>query len=397
MLSLVVLPSGSVGSLNFKFLFLITTISLFIYFLRVKGVIQKKTLGIFLVTGVALLVGLFCYMSASNLAVMYGYNVDEFKAYIIYFITTPLLLALLIEEVVPLNFFVKYILWSSLAYSCIKILITILVIFNVVSIFAVTEFILRVFEVKPMTIPILGNLYRLQLANDFVIAFCLYFTILFPQEFYFKNNISKFLVNLILIMALIISFSRYMFVLLIIALFIKIFFVGVLNFKKIMSLFFGSLLCSLVYIYNYDFINDLIVLRFSSDASDSSDGERSIQISCLMDGFNRHPMLGNGGFGDFSQLCPGPDIAKASYEVQYIGMLYKHGLIVTLLILFLYFLFYKVSINGAILNIQNRYCTLAVICWMMIGFMNPYLISSYGTVIVFLSTLIALLPRRDMI
>ncbi len=136
-----------------------------------------------------------------------------------------------------------------------------------------------------------------------------------------------------------------------------------------------------VYISNADSINDTIYLRFASDANVASDATRSIQVECLSRAFNSSPLFGHGGLGDFSSTCPGPNGAEFSYEVQYLGFLYRFGIIQTIMIALVYFLQYKLSSPDRLLRKYNIPAVVAFLCWMTIGFFNPYLISGYASVI----------------
>lgn len=144
------------------------------------------------------------------------------------------------------------------------------------------------------------------------------------------------------------------------------------------------ILIVIAYSFSYEAVNTAINLRFNSDANDVSDDIRQFQVSCLTQAFDDKPLLGHGGLGDYSIRCPGPGKAEFSYEVQYLGFLYRFGLLQTALVVLMCFLQFKIGSSGSILKSRNIISTIAFLSWMMVGFFNPYLISGYASIIIVL-------------
>ncbi|HBM7345538.1 TPA: hypothetical protein M6A46_005337, partial [Klebsiella oxytoca] len=173
--------------------------------------------------------------------------------------------------------------------------------------------------------------------------------------------------------------------LIIIAMLIKLFSIKKVSGKGVFFIFFSVIFLMIVYFLNMNDVNDAIALRFSSEDNNVSDATRQFQINCLSAAFEDKPLLGHGGLGDFSQNCPGPRDAEFSYEVQYLGFLYRFGIIQTILLIILFISQFFIAMQSSVFERRNLPSLLAVACWLLIGFFNPYLVSGYASVIMTLS------------
>ncbi|KMK29154.1 hypothetical protein ABW11_07395 [Pluralibacter gergoviae] len=351
--------------------------------LILKKHIRMKTLKLVSITCFAMVLILFEYYSSSSLATQKGYRDIESFLFFTYFVSTLVIIVLILEEFISKHFLLGVIFYASLLYSGIKLVATVCAALGFISMASISDFVLLSFGVQPMLFPITEYFSRLQLANDYIICFCLFFTIVRPDLFSFTSK--KFFVigMLLLFICVIISFSRFMLLLLLCSLILKLIRIKSISVSGFIAFVFFILLVTSLYYVNFEQVNNAIELRFSSSGvNQHSDATRDFQVTCLSKSIDKSPFLGVGGFGDYSVLCPGPINAEFSYEVQYLGFIYRFGFIPTLLFMLIYFFQFSMSIEGWLFSKYNIPSFIAMLTWMMVGFFNPYLISAFASVIV---------------
>lgn len=395
-LSVIVLPSGGIGDINIKILSMLILLFMLLINLVHRGNISHRSMFLILTSISAMLFVFVNYVKATYISDVNNYAKAEGMLFVTYFLSTALLAVLLVEKIVDNDKIIRAIFYSAILYSIIKILLTLLSFLNIIPIELTAKFIQDKFAVQPMLFPITDNISRLQLANDYIICFVLFFLITQNNNFNFlKSNKRKVFFFFLLFLSVILSFSRYMLLVLAVAIVIRVLQIRNFSLKGIITFitFFSIIL--ICYLNYFDAVNDFIALRFSSDTSGSSDSVRETQVACLMSAFEENPILGHGGLGDFSPLCPGPLEAKFSYEVQYLGYLFRFGIIQTIFIVLIYFLQFKISIEGKILVKDKVISFIGVLMWMAIGFFNPYLISSYASIIMILCICLSLKAEEN--
>lgn len=392
---IVFLPSGSIGGLNVKVLSMVALVFGMVINVFSIGKINKRSLNLIGTFAISFLFVIFNYMTASSASISRGYATTEGMLFITYFLSTAALIISISEGFITKEDTIKTILYSCAVYSLIKILITILSMVGFISIYMISDFIYQSYGIKPMLFPITDTLSRFQLANDYIVCFSLYFIICKGNALWFIKKRVISLIKCIFILGVLISFSRYMISLLLVGVAINVSMGRSISSKSFIAASFLIFISLTGYLVNIDSINDAVSLRFSSDANDVSDTTRVMQIECLSKAFDRKPLSGYGGLGDFYSSCPGPRGAEFSYEVQYLGFLYRFGGVQTALIVFLYFSQFKISITGSVLRKENIPSIVAFLCWMMIGFFNPYLISGYASVIMVLCVCLTGKITRD--
>ena len=390
-LTVIVLPSGDIGGINVKILSMLILLFMLLINLANRGNISRRSIFLILSSMSAMLFVFFNYVRATYLSDINNYAKVEGMLFVTYFLSTAVLAVLLVEKFVDKDKIIGAIFYSAIFYSIIKILLTLLSFLNIIPIELTATFIQDKFFVQPMLFPITDNISRLQLANDYIICFVLFFLITQSNSFNFlKSNKIKVFFFLLLFLSVILSFSRYMLLVLAVAIVIRILQIKNFSLKGIVSFFTFISIILIFYLNYFDAVNDFIALRFSSDTSGSSDSVRETQVSCLLSAFQENPILGHGGLGDFSPLCPGPLEAKFSYEVQYLGYLFRFGILQTIFIVLIYFLQFRISIEKKILAKNKVIPFIGVLMWMAIGFFNPYLISSYASIIMVLCICLSL-------
>ncbi|WP_142477050.1 hypothetical protein [Klebsiella grimontii] len=392
---IVFLPSGSIGEVNVKVLSMLLMLgSVFLVLLSGRKLRSKSIFLLFSII-ISFVFVLMNYMSASSISLSKGYAITEGGLFLTYFICTAVLFIVILEGLASRELVIKTIFNSCLLYSIVKIFITVLSFLGVVSINEVAQVIYSTYGIKPMLFPITDKLSRFQLANDYIVCFALFFIICKKESIDFITKRTLSFSYYILVISVLISFSRYMMLVMAIGLIIKVFSVRKISAKGILIASSSLFIFSMVYISNMDEINDAIALRFISDDNSVSDATRQLQINCLSNAFEQKPLLGHGGLGDYSPNCPGPRDAEFSYEVQYLGFLYRYGILQTLFLVMLYASQFLAAMDRPIFSKGNLPSLLAVAVWILIGFFNPYLVSGYASVIMVLCSCFTVIKQKE--
>jgi len=378
-LFIVVLPSGLFFGVNVKIISIL--FSVFFIFLNL---INRKTIGDgrFFVAHLTLsILFLLCYyvFSIGN-----GNNIeyvkDELMLFFSFFSVLFVLLFSIYEKTVESINLMSCIWFSCFFYSFLKIIIVVFVFTGFFSLNAVSDFVVNSFGVKPMLMPIFGNVTRFQLANDYIIGFMLFFLITSKGNFFFLKKEMYAISIAVMTLSVLISFSRYLFLLQVLGV-LLLFFDKKIKSKK---MFFIVLLFVLFFIclifYYWSEIYSVIEIRFFSHANAQSDSIRDLQKECLSSKFLDSGIWGY-GMGGYEQNCPGPTNAPYSYEVQYYGYYFKFGFFGFTLLMSLYVFPFIYSLKSKVKTLWKEYFV-AIIIWMYIGFYNPYLISAFSAVVV---------------
>ncbi|HBR0925864.1 TPA: hypothetical protein L9K48_005031 [Klebsiella quasipneumoniae subsp. quasipneumoniae] len=381
---IVFLPSGSIGGVNIKVLSMLIMLGSVFLVLLSSQKLKGKSIFLLFSIAISFIFVVLNFMNASSISLSKGYATAEGGLFLTYFICTAVLFIVIIEKVISREKIIKIIFNSCLLYSMVKIFITILSFLGVVSINEIAQIIYTTYGIKPMLFPITDKLSRFQLANDYIVCFALYFIICKKSSIDFIRKSTLSFSYYILVVSVLISFSRYMMLVMAIGLMIKFFDIRKISGKSVLITSASLLFFAIIYVSNINEINDAIALRFVSDDNSVSDATRQLQVSCLSNAFEQKPLLGHGGLGDYSQNCPGPRDAEFSYEVQYLGFLYRYGILQTLFLVILYVSQFIVTTDRPVISKDNLPSLLAVAMWILIGFFNPYLVSGYASVIMVL-------------
>jgi hypothetical protein len=371
-LSMIVLPSGYLAGINIKLILLALYSTLF--FLKKDNSHIKILINIIFYTPFLLAAVLYSYTQNNDIT-----NITtETKLFFTYFLTL-FIFCINIQKKDPhyLDLVIYNAIYSSTIYSTIKISIILLASINILNLDEVRLIIENNFSVTPMLLPISGALSRFQLANDYIIAFVLYGMLSFRELFSYISSLQFWLIISILTISVLISFSRHLMLCLSVSVVFYTF-----QYKKYQKefrvIFISSIaMIFLTSLFFYTEIIDIISLRFDSPTNTESDDVRTIQINCLGSLFFESPIFGH-GIGAFSTSCPAADESPYSYEVQYLGYFYKFGFLGFIIFTILYIN----SIKSLLITnrIDIRFIT-ALFIITLTGLYNPYLISSYFTII----------------
>ena len=134
-------------------------------------------------------------------------------------------------------------------------------------------------------------------------------------------GIQALILNSLLLASAVFSFSRYLWMSPAIAAC-----VGVLLARKDKFLILYTCIAIAVAILSFDYIQDLVMLRFSDALTGSSDIERTAQTPVLVKLFLDAPLMGH-GMGSYSHQVIRNDDSPYSYEDQLLALAGQVGLI----------------------------------------------------------------------
>lgn len=211
--------------------------------------------------------------------------------------------------------------------------------------------------------------------------------------------IFRVLTSLSLIFFAIIVYSRIIFLQLAITLFIALI-VRKINFKDMAELknivksiiAICMVISLLIVIFPKETSNiyESLVYRIFSQETVQSDKIRDIQADTLFENISKNPIIGN-GLGYYDPEFIRSDIAKYSYELEYLSFLMQFGILGFILIILMLIYSFYLMIDFKITNIKFRYLLyFNFLFWMIKPIFNPNFLSSNSgsliAVLIILST-----------
>lgn len=368
------LPSGTFNGFPLK------TIFLGINFISILCVVQWKHLSkSFFMVLFPILFFLFLYMFFGFFE--YGFNaLKEFQ---------------LISMAVLLSFFYANVFsrYLPIKYYYFTFIFCLLLIFAIKVYFLFAGFMFgykgmallysSLFDSEVVTMELPYNFVRIYIQFDILAAF-------FPLiYFWFINNRIKnktaydFVFLALSLLIVLLSFSRY----LIFVNFLGLFFVMLSGRYWVLNVAIVGLLFLVCFMYYFDYVFDFIKLRFLSNANQQSDMIRNEQADVLVNLFFKEPLFGN-GLGAYDPNHIRSESNPFSYEQQVLSLLPKFGLIGSLVIFCVSFL-YMCSIY-----IKKQWTVMLVaILFFMSGVFNPYLFST-NVILIYIFLFISIQKKR---
>ena len=225
-----------------------------------------------------------------------------------------------------------------------------------------------IFNTQIITMPITGNIYRMQIAADFSAPLGYFITLFSDKNHINLKNYSKYVIYLLLFCSALLSYSRYIWLSMAI-----IFSLWLITQKNIKIIIISALLLLLAITYVTYYKSDLIEERFASPLVTLSDKIRDEQTNAILNKIQNHILLG-GGFGTYIPTLIRDEKLKYLYEEQWLSFVMQTGLLGIIFILIL-------ALSIPILSI-NQYdgfkliAALFYMLWLSSGLFNPYLISA---------------------
>lgn len=215
---------------------------------------------------------------------------------------------------------------------------------------------------------------RFQFVSDTLIPLCI-FSILSLRHKLQLAGIQALILNSLLLASALFSFSRYLWMFCAVAVC-----VGVLLARKDKLLLFYAFIAIAVAILSFDYIQDLVILRFSDALTESSDVERTAQTPALVNLFVDAPLMGH-GMGSYSHRVIRSDDLLYSYEEQLLALAGQVGVIGLLVLTGIVLRYFR---GLLIMRHKDRSYQLAIVVLTIVfvagGMFNPCLISSGASV-----------------
>lgn len=261
--------------------------------------------------------------------------------------------------------------------ALIKIFIFIFSFVAGVPVYVVMEGISEFFGTSLMSFD-LGDLGgRIQFVSDLLIPFVIFYILSLKKN----RNRFDFFVLFSLIFSALVGFSRYVWVVVAVSVFLSNFLV--LRKRKGFAIFIFIILFSCVfYFFEKEYIDYVFLQRFDSVASSESDLVRQEQSRNLWAWFWDAPLMGH-GLGAYIPGYIRSEEAPYSYELQLLALLGQMGIIgVGFLSIAAISLYWRQFLMALRSNLMDAVAIFVLsVFWIMSGLYNPYLFSSSAGVI----------------
>lgn len=203
------------------------------------------------------------------------------------------------------------------AFAVVKCSIVLTVAFLAIPIPVLALFFENFFHTLPMFAPITKALIRFSTASDYAVPFALYYCLSDPG----RGWINKGAYSLLFLFCLFCSFSRYIWMMAVAALFMSFL---LLPRRAAIAVLLASLALSPVAYPWIDF--SPVVSRFSANTSGDSDAIRFMQYEALSRDMDGHLLFGH-GWATFRVDFIRDATLPYSYEMQWLALLYQIGVV----------------------------------------------------------------------
>ena len=383
--SIVMIPSGWIYNINIRIiLMVILIVALILLFFKQKYIMKN----ILQFTSILLL-----FLS---LALIYSIlhqqtNIEDiFSQFKRIFILVSIVIAtysLLSLNIIKLRDILIPLIFATFFYSFLKVIVVLFIYFGLIEYAYIDELLQQIFHYKIVGHwVIFMNITRMQLINDMIIPFSLFF--LLNREIY-KIEINKYMtifISITFLVAIFVAYSRYIFFITIVVYLLT--YTPSLKYKISIQSLFWIIILFLVIIFSLDNISHLIEDRFFSTYNTYSDDIRKEQFNALMYEFYKYPLFGK-GMGGYSEIVIRSETLPFLYEMQWIALLMQFGIIGISIILILVILainklftvfllqfIYQKQIDKNMMSVLILY-----FLWLGASFTNPYLTSAIGGII----------------
>lgn len=293
---------------------------------------------------------------------------DQFKIFVITIFFVVVTLYFVREKLITPQTIIRTAIYANFVYSTSKCLILILGLFGVINILDLFQ----TMGMRVMSMGIFRGVMRIQTSVDIITPYMLFFVL---QSHHLGITLSrkfKGFYYFFSAFALLLSFSRFLFMVAFASCFLYWLSLSLKKWLKILlvGLMFTSAFVAYVGVDN---VVNAVVLRFFSSNTSDSDETRYIQIRSLLAECDKYPILGK-GIGGFAEDCLRDTENKHSYEVQWIAFLMQFGMVGILILCIPLALIAKQLIVGPFSRIKVGFLLLYLL-WVLSGFTNPFLIS----------------------
>lgn len=366
----IVLPTGTILSLNYKIGIIALIFPLFIYISLIYGIAESFIIWFFvflLFLGASFLLS---FLNDVPISSVVSHVVAFFSLFsVIYFS-----LFLISYDKSYKDLFKKKILLSLILFSVVKISASFLIGMGVVSPDLVQEFLKLFFNFEFIGLDA-SYFYRVHLPIDYLLPLVfLYLSYLSNDDDWFRY---KRVFQFIIFMAILVSYSRILYFIFII-MFAIIFldYIRRLQSEKFIIVFLlGFSFLGLVSGVSFDFIYE----RYFGEMASESDGPRLEMYYALVSIFEKYSLLGK-GLGSGSELLIRFEDMPWYYELQWLSFLAQFGMVGFMLLLLVALLpfgyLYFTQLTSYSFTISILY-----LAWLSVGIFNGFMLTSSAGVI----------------
>lgn len=378
----ILMPSGSLFGFNIKIL-----LSILILILITMQILLDGKLNLFLLS-IILYFGLFISLT-SVVSLLNNVPIDSLTSEMSALLSTilPILFGryVLNKKYCTKYFMIYFLIFIISIYSIAKITVIISIYIGYFSIFDYIELIKMIFGVQPIYLET-DSLVRLNEASDYIIPWAI--LILIRNQLQYK--LLNFILICIFISAIIISYSRYLWlysflVVVIYYLIPKHNLLIAINIKKItreIFLFF-TIIVSAIFVIPWLEIFNVLEERFFGKYADMSDLPREWMLNSLLIRISESPLIG-GGMGSYDVDYIRFDNTPWNYELQWLALTANFGILFDVVVLLILGIWIANVLNRKYLLRSDKYILITLaIGWLFVGFFNCFLLNSAAGVINF--------------
>lgn len=266
--------------------------------------------------------------------------------------------------------FLRLVVNASIATAALKVGLVLYALVRGIPVVQVVLWLDTLFGADLMTMDLGAIFGRIQFIADELIPVCIFVLLRHRQRLGF-GNVRAFVALMLLMLSVVISFSRYFWGFAACALLL-----GLLLGKK--DRFQVSLLSAMgvIVVATLPLWNSLFALRFFSSAASGSDNERFSQVVPLQKFFLEAPLLGH-GLGSFTTVLLRDQTltGRFAYEMQILALPAQLGILGITFFLLLGAMFYQRLWRGNNLNWADRIGIVGLLLfWIAAGATNPLLL-----------------------
>ncbi|MGR5912434.1 hypothetical protein ACT7DG_19185 [Bacillus cereus] len=300
-------------------------------------------------------------------------------------ITPVLILILYVREIINKKYLINTVLVGVICYSIFKILAVTLISINVISFIELRDAIFNIFSyefISMLAVPEF-NIIRIYIVNDLILIPSVIFIL---NNNHIKSNLLKGIIFILITLAMLISFSRYLIAIYVLVLLYVYIYknIGLKNKAKVVRnmtyLFIASII--MLFMLNYFGLLDNLIERFSFSNTDnvSSDSTRDIQRESLLSIIDNNAIIGV-GLGSYDKNLIRNEYANSVYELQVLSLIAKLGIIMFISIL-------STVAYYVYTTIDKQYIPVVLIL-LLSGMFNPYLLTSVFGVCMLVTVLLS--------
>ena len=370
---LVLLPSGSVFGINVKIIAFLLLLPVSLYqFVSSRPITYISTSGLLLPL-LLLSVWLFLAFFKGNSITLAFLQYKDFIATIVgcWFVSSYVG-----DDESNAIRYLRLVIHCVAIASLVKLVVLLYAIANGVPISEIVGRISTLFGVHLMTMDFdIGEVGgRFQFVSDTLIPLCI-FSLFCLRDRLRLSSMHTLILNSLLLASAVFSFSRYLWMYCAVAAC-----AGMLLAKKDKLLLLYVLIAVSVSLLSLDYIQDLVILRFSDALAGVSDIERAAQTPALIKWFGDAPLMGH-GMGSYTHEVIRSDDLPYSYENQLLALAGQVGIVGLLVFVIMVLRYFRTLLTA---HHKDRPYQLAVIVLVILfvasGMFNPILISSTASV-----------------